>query len=117
MKAVLANLGLEDLNPGTWSADGGWLADVAPHLPSNELRGAVEAAKGKAARRAEIEAGIPAGLLFTSGTTWPERLPTDAEAEALAGVRAEIGELLGIPVRYTTGADVAARYAELRAAQ
>ena len=97
--------------------DGGWLADVAPHLLSNELRGAVEAAKGKAARRAEIEAGIPAGLLFTSGTTWPERLPTDAEAEALAGVRAEIGELLGIPVRYTTGADVAARYAELRAAQ
>ncbi|HVN42033.1 MAG TPA: aldehyde dehydrogenase family protein [Steroidobacteraceae bacterium] len=27
MNAVLESLGLEDLNPGTWSADGGWLSD------------------------------------------------------------------------------------------
>ncbi len=29
MKQVLANLGLGEHNPGTWSADGGWLADPA----------------------------------------------------------------------------------------
>ena len=70
-------------------------------------------AKRKAARREQVEAAIPAGLLFAAGTTWPGRMPTDAEAEALAGVRAELGELLGFPVQYTTGAEVVARYAEL----
>jgi aldehyde dehydrogenase (NAD+) len=29
MDKVLANLGLEAVNPGTWSADGGWLTDPA----------------------------------------------------------------------------------------
>ena len=29
MDKVLANLGLKALNPGTWSQDGGWLADPA----------------------------------------------------------------------------------------
>jgi len=35
MKQVLANLGLGELNPATWSADGGWLADpAAPRVQS-----------------------------------------------------------------------------------
>jgi aldehyde dehydrogenase (NAD+) len=29
MKHVLANLGLQPVNPGTWSSDGGWLSDPA----------------------------------------------------------------------------------------
>ncbi len=35
MDKLLANLGLEALNPGTWSADGGWLTDpAAPRIDS-----------------------------------------------------------------------------------
>jgi aldehyde dehydrogenase (NAD+) len=43
MKAMLANLGLEPLNPGTWSTDGGWLGDPsAPRIDSvNPASGAV----------------------------------------------------------------------------
>jgi len=29
MNDVLANLGLQPVNPGTWSSDGGWLSDPA----------------------------------------------------------------------------------------
>jgi aldehyde dehydrogenase (NAD+) len=43
VKAVLGNLGLEAINPGTWAADGGWLADpAAPRIDSvNPATGAV----------------------------------------------------------------------------
>ena len=29
MNDVLANLGLQPVNPGTWSSNGGWLTDQA----------------------------------------------------------------------------------------
>ena len=32
MKALLERLGLEARNPGTWTADGGWLDDPAAPL-------------------------------------------------------------------------------------
>lgn len=90
-----------------------WLADAAPHLLSPELLERVAKAKAKAVRRQEIESRIPEHLLYSKG--WPTRMPTRDEAVLLANVRAEVAQLLGIPVKYTTPDEVLARYAALMA--
>jgi 3'-phosphoadenosine 5'-phosphosulfate sulfotransferase (PAPS reductase)/FAD synthetase len=96
-----------------FQGDGKWLADVAPHLLDDPARGRVPDAKRRAAERAQVEDGIPDDLLYVKG--WPTRVPTPAEAELLAGVRRRVGALLGLPVRFTTGPEVVARYEELLA--
>lgn len=90
-----------------------WLADVAPHLLSQELIARVERAKAGAVRRNEIESQIPEHLKYVKG--WPTCMPTAEEAELIARVRLDVAVLLGIEVKCTTGADVIARYAELMA--
>lgn len=90
-----------------------WLADVAPHLLSPELLARVESAKSGAKRRVELESLLPKHLHYVKG--WPVGLPTADEAELIAQVRRGVAEVLGLQVKYTTGADVLARYAELLA--
>lgn len=92
-----------------------WLADVAPHLLDASLKARVQRAKEGAALRVQIEAEIPAYLLYVKG--WPVSLPTPAQAELLASVRQRVAAAVGIDVGFTTGAAVMARYAELLAAK
>jgi 3'-phosphoadenosine 5'-phosphosulfate sulfotransferase (PAPS reductase)/FAD synthetase len=90
-----------------------WLADVAPHLLSPELRERVAAAKENAKRRVELEARLPKHLHYTKG--WPTGLPTADEAELIAQVRRDVAAAVGLSVKYTTGAEVLERYADLLA--
>ena len=92
-----------------------WLGDVAPHLLDAGTLYALQCAKFKAQRRAQIEARIPDHLLYEKG--WPNVMPTPAEADMLAEVRCEIAELLGLNISCITGSSVHARYAELMAAK
>lgn len=88
-----------------------WLADVAPHLLSPELRDRIERAKNTARLRQTIEAEIPDHLLYTKG--WPTSMPTVEEANLIAGVRERVSELLDLNAGHTTGDSVRARYAAL----
>jgi len=90
-----------------------WLADIAPELLDDVTRARVARAKLIAARRAEIEATIPEHLLYTAG--WPTVVPTREEADLVASVRREVGNLLGLQVKCTDADAVLARYAELMA--
>lgn len=90
-----------------------WLADVAPHLLSPELLARVESAKAGAKRRVELESLLPKHLHYVKG--WPTGLPTVDEAALIAQVRRGVADVLGLEVKYTTGAEVLARYAELLA--
>jgi 3'-phosphoadenosine 5'-phosphosulfate sulfotransferase (PAPS reductase)/FAD synthetase len=92
-----------------------WLGDVAPHLLTDAQRAGLARAKVLAVKRAELEARIPAHLLYTRG--WPTVMPTEAEAQMLAEVRTAVAELLGLEIRYVTAAEILARYAELMAAR
>jgi len=89
-----------------------WLADTAPGLLSDQLRAEVKVAKEKALKRSQIEAEIPAQLLFRAG--WPDRVPTLEEARTIASVRRRIGDLLGIECQYLDAESVIERYIELR---
>lgn len=91
-----------------------WLGDVAPHLLDAGTLYLLQTAKTRGARRAAIEKRIPKHLLYTKG--WPTVMPTPDEAAELAAMRVEVGELLGLDVKYTTPETVSARYAELMAA-
>lgn len=95
----------------TFSFQAKWLGDVNPSVLSADQRESLASAKEKAAARVEIESRIPESLLFTKG--WPNRVPSQGEAEILAGVRREVGDLLGIKPKYTTAGDVIARYEQL----
>lgn len=90
-----------------------WLADVAPHLLSQDLRDRVTLAKRAAFDRVAAEKEIPKRLLFTAG--WPTSMPTAAEGEVLASVRRRVAQAVGLDIGVTTGADVLARYRELLA--
>lgn len=90
-----------------------WLADVAPHLLSEELRARILLAKDNALRRERIEAQIPPHLLYVKG--WPTAMPSVAEAELLAAVRRDVADLIGLRIRHTIGDEIRARYADLLA--
>lgn len=91
--------------------EGKWLGDIAPHLLSEDLRARLAIAKANAKRREAAEARLPAQLLYESG--WPTRLPTEAEAELIDEVRAEVAAAVGIPVARLGAQGVIARYEEL----
>ncbi|MFP3631713.1 hypothetical protein SB776_34475, partial [Burkholderia sp. SIMBA_045] len=55
-----------------------WLADVAPHLLSTDLRDRIARSKVLSERRQAIESELPQRLMFTAG--WPTVLPTRDEA-------------------------------------
>ena len=88
-----------------------WLADVAPHLLSPELRARVDLAKAVAQQRQSIEAEIPNHLLYTKG--WPTTMPTPYEAALVSSVRRRISELLDLDAGFLTADSARARYAEL----
>jgi 3'-phosphoadenosine 5'-phosphosulfate sulfotransferase (PAPS reductase)/FAD synthetase len=90
-----------------------WLADVAPQLLTTMVREEVQEAKHLATQRIQIEQRLPKGLYFTKGKRWPERLPTDAEANILAEVRSSLSQLLHIPADYLTAPSIHRRYDEL----
>lgn len=89
-----------------------WLGDVAPHLLDETLTMALAKAKEAAQRRQIAEARIPKSLQF-DGKGWPSRIPTVGEAEMLAEVRLDVGNAIGLPVRFTTAAAVIERYEQL----
>jgi 3'-phosphoadenosine 5'-phosphosulfate sulfotransferase (PAPS reductase)/FAD synthetase len=88
-----------------------WLADVAPHLLSTDLRNLAERAKATAKLRQAIEAEIPNHLLYTKG--WPTSMPTVEEASVVACVRRRISELFHLHAGYLAADSVLARYGEL----
>jgi 3'-phosphoadenosine 5'-phosphosulfate sulfotransferase (PAPS reductase)/FAD synthetase len=90
-----------------------WLADVAPHLLSDDLLKRVQEAKRQAEVRRRAEARIPKHLLYKKG--WPEMIPTREEAELLASVRITVSQALGLDIRCTTPEDIQDRYRELMA--
>jgi len=88
-----------------------WLGDVAPHLIQGQLADALAAGKARAESRRKIEATIPQELLYVSG--WPTRMPTQDEADLLAGVRSQINDLFSFDAKYLDAQGVTERYAEL----
>lgn len=88
-----------------------WLADVAPHLLSEETLARVATAKEKAKEREAIEAELPERLLYVSG--WPITVPTLEEAELIASVRRRIAALLGLPAMHLDAEAVVQRYEAL----
>ncbi|EPE99515.1 phosphoadenosine phosphosulfate reductase domain-containing protein [Rhizobium grahamii] len=88
-----------------------WLGDVAPQLLTSDLHERLIVAKSTALWRTQAEARITEGMLYVKG--WPTRMLTDAEADILAGVRAEIGALFGIECAFLDRESIHDRYAEL----
>lgn len=105
-----------------------WLIDEAGGLeilPAS-LRGRAAEAKRKAETRRLIERRVPEELKFENHggrNAWPKFQPSLEQCETIASVRREMRALMGdeikrttgLEVRYTTAAEVDARYAELLA--
>jgi 3'-phosphoadenosine 5'-phosphosulfate sulfotransferase (PAPS reductase)/FAD synthetase len=89
-----------------------WLADIAPHLLSDDLLERVARAKQGAQVRVELEKLIPKHLHYNR-KGWPDAMPTAAEAELLATVRRGVAATVGVDIEFTTGEQVLARYREL----
>lgn len=89
-----------------------WLADIAPHLLSDDLLDRVQRAKQGAQVRVELEKLIPEHLHYNK-KGWPDVMPTPAEAELLATVRRGVAATVGVDINFTTGEQVLARYREL----
>lgn len=88
-----------------------WLGDVAPeHLSPAQLAGLARS-KAAASVREDIEINVPEHLLYTEG--WPTVMPTLEEAELIATIRRDVSDTIGFSVKYTTGPEVHARYAQL----
>lgn len=90
-----------------------WLADVAPHLLGSGLQADIVRAKADQAERRRIEAAMPVGLRYVAG--WPPRLPTRAEAAAIAAARRPILARHGLENRYSSVTTILDRFAELMA--
>lgn len=88
-----------------------WLGDACPELLDAETLIELLAAKQRAMARIQIEAEIPDILLYVKG--WPTFQPSLEQCELIASVRRRIGQLYGLPVKYTTAIEVYDRYAEL----
>jgi 3'-phosphoadenosine 5'-phosphosulfate sulfotransferase (PAPS reductase)/FAD synthetase len=90
---------------------GHWLADVALHLLSRDLRDLIPNAKRRALQRELAEAEIPKSLLYAAG--WPTRVPTVADAVLLANVRRRVADSVGIPIAYVEPEEIILRYGQL----
>lgn len=88
-----------------------WLADVAPRLLTPSLHRDIVQAKRDAAERRAMEAAMPPALRFVKGA--PMRLPTLAEAQVIAGVRARILSRHSLDNRFPDAVSVRRRFAEL----
>lgn len=92
-----------------------WLSDTMFSILPHDLRAQLPEAKKRKTERERFEQRMPDHLLFENDGSrgWPKTMPTPAEAELVAEIRRQVGELMGWPVQFTTGHDVLARYAEL----
>lgn len=90
-----------------------WLADIAPHLLSNDLRDRIARSKVLSERRHAIESELPQHLMFTAG--WPTVLPTRDEASLIASVRRRVSDMLELDAKCLTADTVLGRYEELMA--
>jgi 3'-phosphoadenosine 5'-phosphosulfate sulfotransferase (PAPS reductase)/FAD synthetase len=88
-----------------------WLADLVPDRLTQDQRAAIHGAKWRAMRRREIEATLPATLLFERG--WPTRVPDLAEAASLATARNAMAALYRFETPYLTASAVRDRISEL----
>jgi hypothetical protein len=92
-----------------------WLADVAPHLLTQELSSRIVRAKEVARLRREAEDAIDDHLLYEKG--WPKAIPNRTDAELLARVRRRVAELMGIKIEYVDADSIMNRYKELMLAK
>jgi len=88
-----------------------WLADISPALLSDTQRAGLYIAKENAVARQRAEAEIPPHLLYEKG--WPLVMPTYSEAALLGQIRAEVGSLIGIAVKFTQPDAIIDRYGYL----
>lgn len=88
-----------------------WLGDVRTDLLTDAQRDGLENAKLIAVERRKVEARIPRELRFVKG--WPTFVPDLEQCALLAGIRMRVGEVTGLPVRFTTAEVVRDRYQEL----
>lgn len=110
-----AKCALEILSAFSYQGEN-WLSDLDPKLLSEAQRTGLKRAKWIALERERIEARIPPHLLFKNDGGlhgWPQTMPTDDEAELIAGARREVAALYDLEVGYTSGPAVRARYGEL----
>ncbi len=89
-----------------------WLGDVAPHRLTADLRDRLARAKAQAVERRNLEAMIPVELLFDK-EGWPSFVPDVRQASLLAHVRRRVGEVVGLPMRFTDAEAIRDRYQEL----
>ena len=89
-----------------------WLADVCPELLNTQMLERLSMAKKEAVLRREIEAEIPAELLYVKND-FPKFQPSMAQSALIASVRDRIGDLMNLPVKCTTAQAVYDRYAYL----
>lgn len=92
-----------------------WLADVAPGLLPPSLLAATQQAKLDAAARRSIEEAMPTGLRYVK--SWPPRVPTIEEGEAIVRAREPILARHNLRNLYDTPHKVRDRFAELIAAR
>lgn len=107
-----------ELISGFSYAQQAWLSDTAPEILPIEMRERIERAKRMGETRRELEAGIPKQMLFRNHGGrhgWPSSQPSLDDCQRLADVRRAVGELMNLPVKYTTAEEVSERYAELLA--
>ncbi|WGK63467.1 phosphoadenosine phosphosulfate reductase family protein (plasmid) [Halopseudomonas sp. SMJS2] len=90
-----------------------WLGDINPSVQPDWLIEASARAKVVAALREQAEARIPARLLFTKGTGYPACIPTLDEAQIMAEVRSEVGQMLELKMEFTSAETIVNRYTEL----
>ena len=90
-----------------------WLADLAPQLLTQDERESLRCAKERAILRRMADKFIPQELLFDKNSGFPAFQPNLEQSAALGKARQRIGEILDIPVKFTTAQEVYDRYAEL----
>ena len=86
-----------------------WLADMAPHLLTEDLLDALPGAREKAGQRVVIEKEIPKAARLSRGK--PVEMISYSDAGALAQVRREIAGLYGWDIAHTDADAVHAHYA------
>ncbi len=95
----------------TFSFQGNWLADSAPHLLDSDMLTRLMMAKTAALIRQAAESTIPKHLLYTAG--WPTRVPTWDEAVHLCATRAIVSNAVGLKAKYLDPQSLIDRYVEL----
>jgi 3'-phosphoadenosine 5'-phosphosulfate sulfotransferase (PAPS reductase)/FAD synthetase len=107
-----------ELRTGFSFQQGGWLADVAPTVLTEDQRLRLPTVKAYAAERRTIEAGISTEFLkVPKGAKWPVRMPTSDEARAITEARRLNAAWTGRDLPYLTLAAVNGQFARMISAK